>query len=71
MAVCTYLMTILRDDPYYWCMLVGSFAILYDFVYVCVRRKGEEYTWFSISSLAYVCVMMVAIWILVIEVKSI
>jgi hypothetical protein len=42
-------------------LFIGVLAIIVDGAFIIIKRKAKEHLWFSISSFAYTCIMLITI----------
>lgn len=47
----------------YYSLFVFSIIILLDTVYLCMKRKGIEYNWFSLTYFAYSTQIIICAWL--------
>jgi hypothetical protein len=47
----------------YYSLFVFSIIIFFDTVYLCVKRKGIEYNWFSLTYFAYSTQIIICAWL--------
>jgi hypothetical protein len=54
----------LRDNNFYFLFfLIPVLIIIAETLYICIKREGRDFKWFSLTAFAYTILMTVAIWI--------
>lgn len=59
---CIYFLVASTRNYFFLFMIIFLIVICIDGFYVVLRRKGQEWFWFSISSLSYIFLLLITIW---------
>lgn len=61
-AFCIFYLINLTTSLVYLVTLVPVLVIIADDIFVSLRRRGKEYSWFSITNFSYTCIKLITIW---------
>jgi hypothetical protein len=54
----------LRDNDFFFLFfLIPVFIIIAESLYICFKRDGRDFKWFSLTAFAYTILMTLSIWI--------